>query len=91
MELAWTGIAAILIAIVVGFGARLILPGRQRIGVASTVFIGFIGALVGAGIAEAFGLRHTDGVDWIKLILQFGLAVVMIGVYSGYFFMQHRD
>lgn len=90
MEAAWTGLAAIFVGIIVGFGARLLLPGRQRMGVGMTIFIGFIAALVGGAVAHFFGLTDTDGIDWIKLIMQFGFAVVMIGVWSGSFF-QDRD
>jgi uncharacterized membrane protein YeaQ/YmgE (transglycosylase-associated protein family) len=44
-----------LIGIVLGLVARLVLPGRQRIGVGLTVLLGVGGALVGAIVASALG------------------------------------
>ena len=87
----WTVIAAIFVGAIVGFGARLILPGKQNISVGTTVFIGFIAALVGGAIAHWFGLTDTDDIDWIKLFIQFGVAVVMIGVWTGYWWSQNRN
>ena len=91
VEAMWTGIAAIFIGIVVGYGARLILPGRQRISAMATMFIGFMAALIGGAVAHGLGLVDTDGISWIRLIFQLGLAVIMVGVYSGWFFTTHRD
>ena len=45
----------IIIGIVIGVIARLVLPGRQRIGVLMTVLLGIGGALVGGIVASAIG------------------------------------
>jgi uncharacterized membrane protein YeaQ/YmgE (transglycosylase-associated protein family) len=45
----------IIIGIVIGVIARLVLPGRQKIGALMTVLLGIGGALIGGIIASAIG------------------------------------
>ena len=75
-------ISAILIGIVVGVLGRLVLPGRQRIGILLTVLIGVGAALLGTVIARQFGVADTGGVDWVELAIQVGLAAVGVGLAS---------
>lgn len=82
----WTVIGALFVGVVVGGLARLFLPGRQSISIGATIGVGFVAALVGGLIAQAFGVGDTDGIDWIKLAIQVGLAMVGIGFWSGWFF-----
>lgn len=64
----------ILIGLVVGLLARLVVPGRTRIGLLATIVVGVIGAVVGGWLAgEVF--RETDGIDWIASVL---VAVVLV-------------
>ncbi|QNS03629.1 GlsB/YeaQ/YmgE family stress response membrane protein [Streptomyces xanthii] len=67
---------AIVIGIVIGILGRLVIPGRQRIGVLWTILVGIGAALVGTAVAGAFGVADTRGVDWIELAVQVGLAAV---------------
>jgi uncharacterized membrane protein YeaQ/YmgE (transglycosylase-associated protein family) len=54
----------ILIGVVVGALARLLLPGRDPIGIIGTIVVGILGAVIGGYLAGAvFG--ETEGVDWI--------------------------
>ncbi|AZS87559.1 GlsB/YeaQ/YmgE family stress response membrane protein [Streptomyces griseoviridis] len=69
-------IAAIVIGIVIGVLGRLVLPGRQRIGILWTILVGIVAALVGTAIATALGVADTGGIDWIELIIQIALAAV---------------
>jgi len=82
----WTVIGALFVGVVVGALARLFLPGRQNISIGATIGVGFVAALVGGLIAQLFGVGDTDGIDWIKLAIQVGLAMVGIGFWSGWFF-----
>lgn len=82
----WTVIIALFVGLVIGGLARLLLPGKQKISLIAMITIGFLAAVIGGLIAEAFGLADTDGIDWIKLAIQIGLAVVGVGFYSGWFF-----
>jgi uncharacterized membrane protein YeaQ/YmgE (transglycosylase-associated protein family) len=45
----------ILVGLVIGILARLLLPGRQRIGIALTLLLGVAGALIGGTVASALG------------------------------------
>ena len=82
----WTIIIALFVGAVIGGLARLILPGKQKMSLMATIGVGFTAALLGGLLAEAIGLADTDGIDWIKLLIQLGLAVVGVGFYSGWFF-----
>jgi uncharacterized membrane protein YeaQ/YmgE (transglycosylase-associated protein family) len=69
-------ISAILIGIIIGVLGRLVVPGRQRIGILWTIVVGIVAAFIGSGIAAAFGVADTKGVDWIEWLIQIGLAAL---------------
>jgi uncharacterized membrane protein YeaQ/YmgE (transglycosylase-associated protein family) len=58
----------ILIGLVVGVLARLLLPGRDPVGIIGTILVGIVGAVVGGYLwRELFG--DTEGVEWIGAIV----------------------
>ena len=67
-------ITAIIIGLIIGALGRLVLPGKQKIGIWLTRLIGSVAALVGTLLASAIGVDDTGGIDWIELILQVALA-----------------
>lgn len=69
-------ITAVIIGIVIGVLGRLVVPGRQRIGVLWTIAVGIVAALIGTALASALGVGDTDGPDWIEWLIQIGLAAV---------------
>ncbi|MET7473715.1 GlsB/YeaQ/YmgE family stress response membrane protein [Streptomyces sp. NPDC005648] len=71
-------ISAIVIGIVLGVLGRLVVPGRQRIGILWTILIGIVAAFIGSGIASGLGVADTKGVDWIEWLIQ--IAVAALGV-----------
>lgn len=71
-------ISAIVIGIVIGVLGRLVVPGRQRIGILLTILVGIIAALIGTAIAAGVGVADTDGVDWGEWLIQIGLAALGI-------------
>ena len=77
-------LSAILIGAVIGILARLILPGRQQISILMTVVIGIVAALFGTWLAQQVGVKTTDGIDWIEIIFQVGLAAIGIALFSGW-------
>ena len=76
-------ISAIIIGAIIGALARLIMPGRQSIGILLTIIVGIVAALIGTFIARAMGVETTSGIDWIELLFQIVLAVVGVGIVSG--------
>ncbi|QZT64557.1 GlsB/YeaQ/YmgE family stress response membrane protein [Mycolicibacterium austroafricanum] len=72
-------ITAILIGIVVGVLGRLVLPGKQPIGMLVTILVGIVSAFLGTALARAIGIpTATSGVDWLELLVQ--VVVAAIGV-----------
>ncbi len=76
-------ISAALVGAVMGVLGRLVLPGRQRIGVFVTLLIGVGAAILGTYLAQRFGVDNKAPVsfwklnwDWIVLAIQVGCAVV---------------
>jgi uncharacterized membrane protein YeaQ/YmgE (transglycosylase-associated protein family) len=64
----------ILVGLIVGLLARLLVPGRDPVGLLGTLVIGVIGAVLGGWLAGAF-FQETAGVDWLASI---GVAVVLV-------------
>ena len=76
-------IIGIIVGAVIGALGRLVLPGRQNIGVLMTVIVGIVAAFIGTLIAGALGVRHTSGIDWIQLLIQVVLAAVGVALVAG--------
>ena len=71
--------------VILGPLARLVLPGRQAIGILWTILAGFLGALVGGLLANGVGLSDTDdNIDWIRILIQLGCAVVAVAAIAGW-------
>lgn len=49
-----------------------------------TVLIGILVALVGTVIAQRTGVPTTNGVDWIELVFQVGLAVIGVAAVAAW-------
>ncbi|MBB5868713.1 putative membrane protein YeaQ/YmgE (transglycosylase-associated protein family) [Allocatelliglobosispora scoriae] len=76
-------ISAIIVGLIIGALGRLVLPGRQNLPIWLTIVVGIIAAIVGTLIAQAVGVAVTDGIDWIELVFQIGLAAVGVALVSG--------
>ena len=76
-------ITAIIIGLIIGALGRLVVPGRQQIGIWLTLLIGVVAALVGTLIASAIGVSDTRGIDWVELILQIALAAAGVALVAG--------
>jgi len=73
-------LGAIIIGAVIGILGRLVVPGRQNIPIWLTILVGIGAALLGSLIVG--NLRDTDGVDWVELLVQVGLAAVGVAAVS---------
>ena len=69
----------IVIGIVIGILARLVLPGRQRIGAGMTVLLGIAGALVGGIIASAIGTGDIFELNFLGTVVGVIAAALFIG------------
>ncbi len=74
-------ISAIVIGAIIGVLGRLVVPGKQHIGILLTVVVGIVAALIGTIIVGS--LRDTNGIDWIELIVQVVLAAVGVAIVAG--------
>ncbi|GAA2632009.1 GlsB/YeaQ/YmgE family stress response membrane protein [Streptomyces vastus] len=75
-------ISAIVIGIVIGVLGRLVVPGRQRIGILWTIAIGIVAAFIGTGIAAGLDVADTKGVDWVEWLIQIALAALGVAAVS---------
>ena len=64
----------ILVGLIVGLLARMLVPGRDPVGLLGTLAIGVVGAVLGGWLAGAF-FKETAGVDWLASI---GVAVLLV-------------
>ncbi|MFE9452794.1 GlsB/YeaQ/YmgE family stress response membrane protein [Streptomyces sp. NPDC006739] len=71
-------ISAIVIGLVIGVLGRLVVPGRQHIGILWTILVGIVAALLGSALAAGFGVADTKGPDWIEWFIQIALAALGI-------------
>ena len=76
-------ITAILIGIVVGVLGRLVVPGKQPIGMLVTILVGIVSAFIGTAIARAIGIPTvTNGIDWLELLVQVIVAALGVALVS---------
>ena len=76
-------ILALIVGAVIGLVARLVMPGKQDIGMLPTVLIGAVGGLIGSAAASQFGYQNANGgVAWIPFFIGVAAAVVLIAIYE---------
>ncbi|MEN3319458.1 MAG: GlsB/YeaQ/YmgE family stress response membrane protein [Mycobacterium sp.] len=76
-------ISAILVGIVVGVLGRLLVPGKQAIGMLVTIVVGIVSAFIGTAIARALGIpTATEGIDWLELLVQVIVAAIGVALVS---------
>jgi uncharacterized membrane protein YeaQ/YmgE (transglycosylase-associated protein family) len=67
-----------LLGLVIGALARLILPGKQHVGILETAGAGIAAALVGGIIAHVIGLG-----GFLQFVVAVLLAMVFVGILEG--------
>lgn len=73
----------IFIGLVIGALARLIKPGRQRIGLLMTLLLGVGGAIIGGVVAGLLGTGSIFELDFLGFVVAVIAAVLLIGVAEG--------
>jgi len=78
----WTIISAIVVGAIVGALARLIMPGRQSIGVIMTIVLGILGSLIGSWVTYQVGYSNSNG-GWAVIPFLVGVivAAILIAIY----------
>jgi uncharacterized membrane protein YeaQ/YmgE (transglycosylase-associated protein family) len=72
-------IAWILLGLVAGALARLVVPGRHRLGCITTIAVGIAGALLGGLVAESVFDEEIDlGFDLKSLALATVFAILLL-------------
>ena len=68
----------------VGVLGRLVVPGKQRIGMLLTILVGIVAAFLGTALARAMGIpTATSGVDWLELLVQVVVAALGVALVAG--------
>lgn len=73
-------IGFIVAGLIIGFLARLILPGKQHIGLLWTLVLGVIGSVIGGTIANAIGSGDIMELNVIGFICAVVAAVILLAI-----------
>jgi uncharacterized membrane protein YeaQ/YmgE (transglycosylase-associated protein family) len=73
-------IGFIVAGLVIGLLARLLLPGRQRIGLLWTLVLGVVGSVVGGTVANLIGTGDVMELDLVGFIVAVVAAVALLSV-----------
>lgn len=77
-----TIISAIIVGAIIGALARLVMPGRQSIGMVMTILLGIVGSFLGSWITAQFGYHNANGgFAFMPFIVGVIVAAVLIGIY----------
>ena len=67
----------------VGFVARALLPGRQRVGIALTMALGVAGSILGGLVAtELLDIGDSNDFDLGSFLIAVGASVVLLAAYD---------
>ena len=79
-----TIIGAIVVGLIVGALARLIMPGKQSIGVIMTILLGALGSFIGTWVTYKLGYTNSNGgFEIIPFLVGIIVAIVLIAIYVG--------
>ncbi len=73
----------LLIGVVIGVLARILRPGRHKLGMGVTVAVGVISALIGGFIVKAFDKGSWDELNFWGFVVALGLAIILVPLAEG--------
>jgi uncharacterized membrane protein YeaQ/YmgE (transglycosylase-associated protein family) len=77
-----TIIGAIVVGLIVGALARLVMPGKQNIGIIMTILLGAVGSFLGSWISYQVGYSNSNGgFAFIPFLVGVVVAVILIAIY----------
>ena len=79
-----TIISAVVVGAIIGALARVVMPGRQGMGMLMTVVLGIVGSFLGSWITAQFGYANANGgFAVLPFIVGVGVAALLIALYVG--------
>jgi uncharacterized membrane protein YeaQ/YmgE (transglycosylase-associated protein family) len=76
-------IGFIVAGLVIGALARLIKPGRQRLGLLATLLVGVVASVIGGAVANLLGTGTIWELNFLGFVVAVICAVVILGVVEG--------
>jgi uncharacterized membrane protein YeaQ/YmgE (transglycosylase-associated protein family) len=76
-------VSAIVVGMIVGVLGRLLIPGKQPIGIVLTLLVGIGAAFLGSFASVQIGIKYVYGIDWFELLVQVvfaGIAVLILSL-----------
>lgn len=70
-------ISAAVVGLVIGALGRLVVPGRQTIGLLATALLGLIGSVVGSFVGY-----HLLRIGAFSILLEIGIAAAAVAIYA---------
>ena len=78
------GVLSFVVGLIVGALARLIMPGKQNIGIIMTIVLGALGSFLGTWVTYSLGYSNSNGgFQFIPFIVGVVVAIVLIALYLG--------
>ena len=71
----------LIIGLIAGALARLIMPGRDPMGIVLTIILGIVGSFLGGLIGMALWRNDTDGFQPAGLLLSIVGAIIVLWIY----------
>ena len=71
----------IIIGLIAGALARLIMPGRDPMGIVMTIILGIVGSVLGGLIGMALWRNDTNGFQPAGLLLSILGAIIVLWIY----------
>ena len=79
-----TILSALIVGLIVGALARLIMPGKQNIGIIMTIVLGALGSFLGTWVTYSLGYSNSNGgFQFIPFLVGIIFAVILIAGYLG--------
>ena len=76
-------IGFIVAGLVIGALARLLMPGRQNIGLITTLLLGLAGSVIGGLIANALGTGDIFELNVLGFVVAVVSAIILISIVAG--------
>ena len=71
----------LIIGLIAGALARLIMPGRDPMGIVMTIVLGIVGSILGGLVAMAIWRDSTEGFNPAGLLLSIIGAIIVLWIY----------